>query len=118
MATDRPLTHDELRKRRPVKAVGQAPLRSIRHSFYVSSAGRDAPEISTSIEEVSSTGGRRVYRVDIGPAVLGEMLAHPPTHSPKNPKLKHFSKTQPHTPTQPPPPPLHPTQPFPAPPPP
>ncbi len=104
MATDRPLTHDELRKRRPVKAVGQAPLRSIRHSFYVSSAGRDAPEISTSIEEVSSTGGRRVYRVDIGPAVSGELLAHPPTMSRKTHSWKHFSKashitrTQPHRP--------------------
>ena len=90
---DRPLTYEELRKRGPVKAVGRAAARAIRHSFYFASAGRDAPEILTSVEEVSSAEGRRVYRIDVEPAASGEALPHAPTMSRKTHTWKHFAET-------------------------
>ena len=92
MPTDRPLTHDELRKMRPVEALGRAPARSIWHSFYVSSAGRDPPEVTTSIEEMSPVNGGRVFRIDV--KASPELRDHPPIMSRKTHTWKDFSKTR------------------------
>ena len=90
---DRPLTYEELRKREPVRAIGRSPVRGIRHSFYVASAGRDPPEISTSVVEVSSAEERRIYRIDMESAVSEEAFSGAPIMSRKTHTWRHFSNT-------------------------